>query len=240
MLQKWIILTLFALIFTTHPCKAGVDEDRKLFVASKDGNLEAVKSLIKKGANVNMGQYKGVEITPLIIATERGHTDIAKELIGSGADVNLGDKDMITPLHLASERGNIEVVKELIDAGAKIDIYNHHGITPLHAATANGEISVIKELIRAKASLDLPFQPEFTIEFLKNFLPEVAQLNPKDIRGATPLILATANGRIEVVKVLLNAGAAANLGITKDITPITVAHRIKRNDIVSELKKYQK
>ena len=62
---------------------ANNDGDRPLMVASKKGNLELVKLLIKAGANVNLSDNEGW--TPLIAAAHKGHKDVCKALLDNGA-----------------------------------------------------------------------------------------------------------------------------------------------------------
>lgn len=57
-----------------------------LMKASGIGNLDAVKSLLTYGANVNAQQWQGY--TALILATMFGHKDTVKLLLEHGADIN--------------------------------------------------------------------------------------------------------------------------------------------------------
>ena len=56
------------------------DEDSKtaLMVASKEGHLEVVKQLLKKGARIDLKAFNGN--TALMMAKEKGHHDIAAVL----------------------------------------------------------------------------------------------------------------------------------------------------------------
>lgn len=57
---------------------------KKLNQAIKNGNVEAVKSIILAGANVNDKTKNGW--TPLHLAVKRGHAKIIKILIDAGAN----------------------------------------------------------------------------------------------------------------------------------------------------------
>ena len=64
-------------------------------------NIEIVKLLIQKGANINLSC--GAEnYTPLLIAINEGHEDIIKLLIKEKVNINIrGGLGLYTPLELA-------------------------------------------------------------------------------------------------------------------------------------------
>jgi ankyrin repeat protein len=81
------------------------------------GNIEIVRILLDKGANVNVPRKDG--ITPLHLASNQGSVEIVKLLLDKGAKVDVkGGKNSITPLMLASMNGHTEVVKLLLERGA--------------------------------------------------------------------------------------------------------------------------
>ena len=114
---------------------------QKLVEASKNGNIDTVKTNLDNGADVNSlytlrGKY--FKYTALLMAAKNGYLDITKYLITNGADVNYQIKiwpDQIgeTALILAAGNGHYEIVKHLIVKGA------HMG-----KASANGETAIDK------------------------------------------------------------------------------------------------
>jgi uncharacterized protein len=68
-----------------------------LMYAARQGNFEAVQSLVNNGANLNA--LSGDKSTALLLATINGHFDIAKFLVDRGADVNLASMDGAMPLY---------------------------------------------------------------------------------------------------------------------------------------------
>ena len=91
----------------------------------KNGNedIEFLKHLIAKGADVNFGIDKG-KATPLVIAiANNGSKELIELLIAKGADVNAGeDKENITPLGYAllHNKGK-DIIELLISKGAKVE-----------------------------------------------------------------------------------------------------------------------
>lgn len=87
--------------------------------AAKRGELEEVKSLLARGADINA--RTGYNQTPLMLAAGKGHLDVVRLLIDSGADLNIVDTfyKSFTALIAAANGGHTEIVKLLLDKGAK-------------------------------------------------------------------------------------------------------------------------
>src|SRR5262245_38220489 len=99
----------------------------------------------------------------------------------SGEDVNAAQGDGMTALHWASRRGDVEVVTMLLAAGANVKASTRLGsYTPLLLASEAGHAAVLEALAAAGAD------------------PKVTTAS-----GVTPLMLASASGQVEDVKVVL-------------------------------------
>jgi ankyrin repeat protein len=156
--------------------------------AAKRGDLEAVKTLLKDGADVNAPLGDGM--TALHWAAERGDIQLTSTLLYAGANVTAVTRvGQYTPLHIAARTGNAAVVKALLDARADVNAKTSpSGATALHLAATAGSVDVISALVDAKAEINAK-EPEW---------------------DQTPLIFAAAAGRTEAVKVLLRRGADPN------------------------------
>ena len=72
-----------------------------LFLASRNGNVDLVKALVKAGANVNhLGGTQN--LGPLHWAAHKEYTEVALFLIEHKGDILLEDKEGRTPLSMAS------------------------------------------------------------------------------------------------------------------------------------------
>ncbi len=157
-----------------------------LLDATKQGDVEAVRSLLDGGADPNVAQGDG--LTALHIAAQEGQLEIVKLLLGAGAKVEpptrIGD---YTPLHLAGRSGQVEVVSVLLEAGANPAVVaTTTGTTPLHLA--------------AKA-----LDGESAVRLL---LEHGAPVNAQETTaGQTPLMFAASYGRSASVRELLSHGA---------------------------------
>ena len=92
----------------------------------KTENLEIIRLLIDKGADVNVKDDN--ENTPLHLSTNR---KISELLIGQGADVNAKDYSGGTPLHSIIFNEDKDLVALLITNGADLNSMNEDGQTPL-------------------------------------------------------------------------------------------------------------
>ena len=132
--------------------------NKALLSAVEEGDVEALKSALAAGADVNAADSEG--ITSLMRAAETGNEEILKLLIEAGADVNAADCDDITSLICAAETGNEEILKLLIEAGADVNVENVYGDTALSVAAARGYVSCVEMLKAAGAEGDYDIQHE--------------------------------------------------------------------------------
>src|SRR5262245_55402423 len=153
--------------------------------AAMRGDRDAVRNLLKQGADVNAAQGDGM--TALHHAAEHGDAAMVEMLVYAGANVGAMTRiGQYTPLHIACQAGNAPVVQALLKAGANASARTTNtSVTPLHLAASAGHPDVVKMLLDAGADP-----------------------NPLDAAwGQTPLIYAAAVNRAEAIKVLLAHGA---------------------------------
>jgi ankyrin repeat protein len=109
-----------------------------------------------------------------------------RSALSKGADPNCETDDKrFTPLWVAACHGLLEITRLLLDAGANVNAVNFEGTTPLKEAAQIGATEVVQLLIERGANLD--------------HAPYVMEDGP--------LIVAAAKDHIEVVRLLLTAGA---------------------------------
>jgi ankyrin repeat protein len=148
-------------------------------------DTEAVRSLIKEGADVNAAQGDGM--TALHWAAMNGDAALADVLIKARAKVDLTTRlGNYTPLHLAAREAHTAVARRLIDAGSDVDAKTSTGSArPLHFAAGAGDTELVTALLDKGAEIDAR----------------------EDRWGQTPLIFAAAYNHIDALKVLLARGA---------------------------------
>jgi len=108
-----------------------------LIAAVSQNKLDAVKLLVKRGADVNLVDRAGW--APLHFAVYFGtDTAVIDALIAGGAKLNAQNDRGITPLYFASITGHELQVKRLLAAGADSNVASKSGYTPLRVAQIKG------------------------------------------------------------------------------------------------------
>ena len=105
-----------------------------LHSAASLGDLEAVKTMIGRGADVN-ASVSPFGRTALHAAARSGDAELLRFLIASGADVNARDMYGGTPIFDAIGFAEFpDAVEVLIEAGADVNARTDGGLTPLDTA----------------------------------------------------------------------------------------------------------
>lgn len=155
-------------------CDYGADPDGAMVSALGHGEFDAVESLIRRGANVNlpaaaaMGRVEDARRALLSANTDQrhralawaaqyGHAEIVRLLLDAGEDPNRfnpeGAHSHSTPLHQAALAGHLDVVRLLVERGTRLDIRDiHYRGTALEWAEYAGRTQVADYLRRRDAS----------------------------------------------------------------------------------------
>ena len=183
-----------------------------LFLACKNGMYTTVKSLIDKGANINICAKKE---SPLFAACRAHHTDIVALLLENGCEIDRTDSDGPfgkSALDISLSLGYKDIESLMIKAywkhqfmyacsikdineckrifGIEHDFCNeyHDGSFPLFEASKYGLTEIVMYLINYEVDL-----------------------NKKTRFGQSALIAASEFGHLEIVKILVTEGADINL-----------------------------
>ena len=165
------------------------DQDAPLLVSAvRDGDVEAVRSLLRQGADADAAESDG--LSTLHWAARSGEPEIAKILLDAGASVYARTRNgAYTPLHEASKAGNALVARVLLEAGADPAARTTAGgATPLHFAAISGSAAAVKVLLESGAEID----------------------SREGESEQTPLTWAAAGNHLETVSALLDGGAGPN------------------------------
>lgn len=94
-----------------------------LFIAARDGQAEAAKLLVFRGADLNIQTNLGATALTMVITqdypTEKARLDLLTYMLKRGADPNIKDIYQHTPLYYAQQKENKEAVDLLKEYGAQ-------------------------------------------------------------------------------------------------------------------------
>lgn len=203
-----------------------------LMWAAAENHAQAVDALIEHGADADARSAPKTwerrrlsqsllslgEWTPLFYAARENALDAGRALVANGADLDVADPDGATALVIAIINAHYEFAEFLIEAGADPNIVDSSGMGALYAAVDMHRLAVghgrpNPHLIGVLDAADV------VRLLLAHGADPNAQLSAPIIQrqhtfgdgtlgeGATPLLRAAKSGDIEVVQMLLAAGA---------------------------------
>ena len=128
------------------------NRETALMTAAGGGNVETVKLLINRGAEINAKSFEGG--TALLVAIDRKQDDVVECLLLHGANPNdkLAIEPGLTALCMAAQRGYLRILKALLKAGADTEKRAGDGSTALVNAAFKGHDDVARELIESGAN----------------------------------------------------------------------------------------
>ncbi|WP_298424619.1 ankyrin repeat domain-containing protein [uncultured Kordia sp.] len=216
-----------------------------LITAVSENNVEKVKQLIQKGANINLHETTGLQGTALMYASSIGNIEICKLLLENGAKINAIDKNNDHALNWAAFSGKIPVMKLLIEKkadlflkskhGTAVDVafrlWHHDSVSNVFKSTKIARLTTKKEQKLITAIL------ENDINSTKKLLKKGISANTKDPLETPILQLAAQQGNYELVKLLIEHKTNLNAMNRVGQTPLAWAARFGHIAIVDLLLK---
>ena len=141
----------------------------------------------------------GQSFENLLQAASKGDIPVVGTLLNQGLDPNTADSDGNTLLMLAARQGHQEMVSFLISRKASVTRRSPHGDTALMLASIKGHIAAAKVLLENGAEITHS--------------------------GWTPIHYAAFEGRAEMIKFLIEKGAAKNGLAPNGFTPLMLTAR---------------
>jgi ankyrin len=222
----------------------GQDGTPALHWAVRVDDVATAKLLLGAGAQATLANRYG--LTPLAIAAANGNAAMIGILLDAGADPNALDPAGETPLMNAARVGSLEALTLLLDRGATIDATDAtYQQTALMVAVRQNHPDIVKVLLARGAKVSARTRIGRTPQWvLPNSVPGFGHgigivrggLPPRGSRapipgGMTPLLYAARDGRVDIVGMLLDAGADVNERDANDIPPLIIAITNNHTDV---------
>lgn len=208
--------------------------DNVFFVACQVGNLNVIKYLVSKGANIH-AEYKGEDGKmykgfPLIICAEEGHLDVIKYFDTLGIDIHSNDEKAFKS---ACEYKQLDVIHYLVKRG--VDIHtngpNRSSLKEFgFLCSLPDHVKMAKYFVSQGA--DIHFNNEFALknacevgklEMVRFLVSQGANIHCYEmINNARieefPLIVACEKGHLNVVQFLVEGCPSVGIKTSADIT----------------------
>jgi uncharacterized protein len=199
---------------------------RPLSHAAKAGHVEMIDLLLAHGAPIDARNLAGA--TALYFAAEGGHTSVAQRLIERGADVKLTGRSGLSPVAAAAYSGTDAIVEALLAHGADERSADATGKTPIVYAAARGRLDIVQRLLARNIDVNARYGNDLTllmwaagpdekipetaaIRVVAYLLDAGANIDDRDARGRTALMIAAEGGHAEIANLLLARGADPSL-----------------------------
>ncbi|XP_065580502.1 uncharacterized protein LOC136040233 [Artemia franciscana] len=175
-----------------------ITNQERMFLALKEGNLEHLKSCLKKGADINARSINSS--TALHFAAYGPDLEVIKFITDQKIGVYIKNVNGQSALHIAAANGRENIVEFFLkETEVNFDDPDNNGRTALHVAAKNGHKGAVKALLKKNAKTDII-----------------------DNGGNSPLHYAVANNHIDVVTILLKK--ETNVDINKTMDGLTSLH----------------
>jgi ankyrin repeat protein len=202
-----------------------------LHFAAREGDIDTVRQLLASGVNIDIRSLPDAP-TPAPAATPRGP--------GYQATISEGS----TALLVATVRGHVPLAILLLEHGADPNVLDA-GFTPLHWASGTWEGGISNSVYGFSDPMSGIPNRQQKLALVKTLLARGANPNARmtrrppgfsglgggyeDAPGATPFLLASAADDLEMMKILLAAGADPALVTDTKATAVMAASGLNRS-----------
>jgi ankyrin repeat protein len=216
----WRLAGLCIVLFLSATrAMAAAGPDLRVVAAAQDQNHEALRALLKQGADVNAARADGV--TALLWAVHFNDAESVDLLLRAGAKVNAADDHGLTPLAQACENTNVALVEKLLAAKADPNVAQTSGLTPLMIAAHTNSLEIATILLARGADVNAATTKlkdtalmwaigDGHREIARTLIGARADVHASSASGFTPMMYAARNGDIEMAKALIETGVSVN------------------------------
>ncbi|THX14501.1 ankyrin [Aureobasidium pullulans] len=190
-------------------------------MAEKQDKVYAiVERLLEEGCDVNARDDHGCTPLHAYLSLNEGKENIVQLFFSQGADIDVQDNDGDTVLNCLTEfkQPSELILRLLLKNGADLNLGNYEGMTPLHNLARSGLASHVRIILEAGANSMArdkhnrqPIQyaaktNEATVRALLDF---EADVNVTGSDWPSPIVYASSEANLQVLRLLLDGGADA-------------------------------
>ncbi len=132
--RAWSVVRELAAIAGTRIDAPNARGETAAMLAALHGNLDVVRLLVEKGAEVNRPGW-----TPLHYAATSGNEDLLRYLLDQNAYIDAQSPNHTTPLMMAARHDHVDSVRLLVEAGADPTPRNDAGRDAADYLAGNGK-----------------------------------------------------------------------------------------------------
>ena len=203
-----------------------------LMVAAANGSQECAQLLLDHGAQINAVDGHGQ--SAIARAMQRGQLDMLDFLADRGADLAAADNEGWGLVHLAARRNNADAIRWCARRNLPLDALGAGGFPALYLAVANDRADTAQALIEAGVDPNLAETNSLWTPLMKAVYKDDLKLSrlllaagadpeKRRLDGSTALLIAAAQTSPELIDLLLDAGARADVFDHKGVGVLRMA-----------------
>lgn len=187
----------------------------EMLAAAARGDTEGLKRLIAAGTPLD--PVDAQKHTPLLVAVQNNHLAAVLVLIEAGSNINAQAANMDSPWLLAGARGRTEMLRHMIPKGPDFSLRNRYGGNALIPACHYGHVDTVKLLLTTKI--------------------DVNHVNALGWTCLLEIVILGDGGadHVEIARLVLAAGANANIADRDGLTPLVHARRKGQSEVARAL-----
>lgn len=202
-------------------------------------------------ANVTTADAPADPDAALLRAAERGDADAVAVALRAGADIEARDARRRTALLLASTFDRVEVARLLVAMGADPDALDDRHDTPWLVTGVTGSVAMLETLLPAHPDLTIrnrygglspiPAGERGHVDYIRRVVQTGVDIDHVNDLGWTAMLEAIVLGDgsddyVEIVRILLAAGADRSIADKDGVTPLQHAERRGYDEIAALLR----